>query len=590
MIFESLRNLNCYASTCLFGSLLFALDNAQVGQTRFIFLDTILLLSIMAVIYSCIRFYRYQVINSTSFTKEWYFWLVQIGFWLSCAMSCKYIGVMSYLSVGIFVACNLWQLCRSDRCPSVRLFLRHFVQRLNYLVLLPFVLYLFWFWVHFKILKYGSDDNQFMSETFQDSLELKPEYLGKIDQFEVHYYDNITIRHDVTGVFLGDFSQTGPIAVVNTSSYAGVVWEVQPVLSEDGTVTDDIAALNDMVRFRNIDTGKYLSTANNSKSGIDYLSIGDISYAVDEYYFTVFQLLPVRPVDSYHNVNTNRTVFKIFNEKAISLVSVSLDNDTIPESGQARIRATTDPDQYEFAGNDWQVDNIMNMNDQRKEEVLEKEVIEYPFFSKWTELQHSMFMYNNDLSSDHAFASHPSTWPLSLSGVLYWTNAEKRDQIYLIGNIITWWFQSFSLLAYVLIIICDNIHIKFSNRLVSQYREVIYGPILFLFLAWCCHYLPFFLMKRQKFLHHYLPAQMIACVFTALFWQTLISSSISDAQEGDDRRRKEIRDRLLWFYMFISVLIVSCFVFFAPIIYGWPILEPDQVKQREWFNIQLNFT
>ncbi|GMM54671.1 hypothetical protein DAKH74_012870 [Maudiozyma humilis] len=589
LVFESLKHLGCYASTCAFGALLFALDNAQVGQTRFIFLDTILLLSIMATLYSCIRFYKLQVVCTSSFTKEWYFWLVQTGFWLSCSMSCKYIGVMTYLSVGLLIIYNLYQLCMSRRCPSLRMFLRHFIQRLNYLVLLPFVVYLFWFWVHFKILKYGGDDNEFMSETFQDSLQFRSEYLGKIDQFQVNIYDNITIKHDVTSVFLGENSDIGLVVSANISSDVNAVWEVLPAFVDDNIDIGEELTLNEAVRLRNVESGKYLSYSNDENSH-DYLMVADIPHTFDEYDYTVFQLLPVREIDAFHNVDTHRTVFKIFNEKAGAMIFVSSENSTTSVLNRESIRATRDPSEYCFAGNDWHVDTITNIDESRKQDIFDREVIDYPFFSKWSELQHAMFMYNNDLSSEHAFASHPSSWPLSLSGVLYWTNAEKRDQIYLIGNIITWWFQSFSLLAYALLILCDFVGVKLSNRLVPRYQEVVHGPLLFLFLAWGCHYFPFFLMERQKFLHHYLPAQMIACLFTALFWQTVICASEQNTQEETTEKCEETRGRLLWFYMFISVLVVSCFVFFAPLIYGWPILEPEQVRQREWFNIELNFT
>jgi len=36
--------------------------------------------------------------------------------------------------------------------------------------------------------------------------------------------------------------------------------------------------------------------------------------------------------------------------------------------------------------------------------------------------------------------------------------------------------------------------------------------MVFLFGAWAIHYLPFFLMGRSLYLHHYLPAYMFSCM------------------------------------------------------------------------------
>ena len=600
LIFNCLKELNCYAITCLFGSLLFALDNAQICQTRYIFLDSLLQLSIIATIYCYIRFYKYEVVTKRVFDYEWYKRLILVGVSLSCAISCKYVGVMTYATVGIAVVFNIFQLfgkLKGKQHSSV--FVKHFVERLNYLVMLPFLIYLFWFFVHFQILKYDDNsESEFLSETFQDSLIPNESFITRYDQYQVRYYDNITIRHDFSDIFLcsdGYSEQTlslfGSLGDNDTSV---CVWQILPDIQEDDFDSDTVLSLNENVRLKNVETGKFLASVSNIEEGIEnrFHMLGPHKMTSDLYENTLFALLPLREVDLGHVVSSNKTVFKIFNfmEESTMFIDGDLNNSTKQNATQRQpIYANKDMTKLDFAYNDWKIDEIVGIDNQREIEPFEREYQSYNFFSKWSELQKAMFMYNNDLSADHAFASDPSSWPLSLKGVLYWTKAENRNQIYLIGNILAWWFEVFSTLLYVILVILWLVLPKYTKKLINyDTREVIRGPLAFFIVGWACHYLPFYCMQRQKFLHHYLPAQMITCLFTAVFWESIISN-IDENKGSNNTKTKLIRKKLTSYYMFILIPIISCFIFYAPIIYGWPILEPEQIRQREWFDIELYF-
>jgi len=593
LIFNSLKELNCFAITCAFGSLLFALDNAQVCQTRFIFLDTLLLLSISATLYSYIRYYKCEITHGKSFTREWYIWLIQTGIYLSCAISCKYVGVMTYATIGIAVCYNLWQLFCQSKSTSLRLFMRYFIQKLNYLVMLPFLLYLFWFWIHFQILIYDSEESEFLSEAFQDSLIPNKAFLDHHDQFNVRFFDKITIRHDFSEIFLSVDDVTNNTLLGTYVTNDKVIWQIIPEHDCEDFGCDSVLTLNTNVKFKNIYSGKYLSSNNMLNDPTDVRGETTNFTMVDKdvadtymYEHTLFNLLPLREIDYGHVVSSNKTAFKIFNTGVEC--TIYMDNKTNSDSynHEQLIMANMDLNRIGFAYNDWKIDRIIDIDKERKDEATERKFKEYPFFSKWSELQNAMFMYNNDLSSEHDFASQPSSWPLCLSGVLYWTKAEDRDQIYFIGNIIAWWLEAATLLIYVVIIMIDILLPSWVIGLVTcEMREVFFGPLAFLFIGWACHYFPFYLMERQKFLHHYLPAQMIGCLFTAIFWEALLQTN-KTKQEDYTRLGR----RLYSFYMFLLVPIISCFVFYAPIIYGWPTLEPEQIQQRELLDIHLNFT
>lgn len=147
IMFNTLKEMNFKAITCAFGALLVAVDNAHVIETRLILLDAILLIAVAASVYCYVRFYKEQL--KKPFSLKWYIWLYLTGLSLSFVISTKYIGVMTYAAIGIAVVVNLWQLLDIRSNLTIPQFMKHVSRRLNGLILIPFVVYLFWFYVHY---------------------------------------------------------------------------------------------------------------------------------------------------------------------------------------------------------------------------------------------------------------------------------------------------------------------------------------------------------------------------------------------------------------------------------------------------------
>ena len=49
--------------------------------------------------------------------------------------------------------------------------MRHFFARVLGLIVLPFFVYLSFFWIHFKVLSHSGTGDHFMSPAFQESLQ-----------------------------------------------------------------------------------------------------------------------------------------------------------------------------------------------------------------------------------------------------------------------------------------------------------------------------------------------------------------------------------------------------------------------------------
>lgn len=605
IMFNTLKEMNFKAITCAFGALLVAVDNAHVIETRLILLDAILLIAVAASVYCYVRFYKEQL--KKPFSLKWYIWLYMTGLSLSFVISTKYIGVMTYAAIGIAVVVNLWQLLDIRSNLTIPQFMRHVSRRLNGLILIPFVIYLFWFYVHFAVLNTSGPGDGFMSAEFQETLADSP---ATINSREVNYFDIITMKHSDTEAYLhshlanypmryedGRISSQGQQVTGYTHEDVNNEWEIFPTKELPERLGQPVL-LDDVVRLRHVSTNTWL-LAHDVASPLyptneEITTVSEEDANGEQYQKTLFSFQPIKKNDAGHILKSQTVSFRIFHVD--TSVAVWTHNDVyLPDWGfeQQEVNGNkklTDPE------NNWIIANITNLDESRMTYVP-KVVKKLPFFKKWIELQKSMFEQNNKLSSEHPFASQPQAWPGSLSGVSFWTKDSERRQIFFTGNIVGFWFEMISLSVYLGIIVTDLITRQRSYYALNKLtREKIYGPLAYLFIGWACHYFPFFLMARQKFLHHYLPAHLIAAMFTAALWETIFSNCNSISTEKDEELPGAVFEKdakvktkfLAAFFLNISVCLILFFIYFSPIVYGDEI-SPEEVMKRQWFDIKLNF-
>jgi dolichyl-phosphate-mannose-protein mannosyltransferase len=254
-----------------------------------------------------------------------------------------------------------------------------------------------------------------------------------------------------------------------------------------------------------------------------------------------------------------------------------------------------------------------------------------------------MFYHNNALTSSHPYASFPISWPFLLRGVSFWTKNDTREQIYFLGNPIGWWLASSLLAVYAGIILADQLalrrgmdaldlrksltsflgprlsHGDMSSSPSSNYgiyrhltragtRSRLYNSTGFFFLTWAAHYVPFFIMGRQLFLHHYLPAHLASTLVTGALVEFIFNiepldpesppPSTTPAVKGHKRTKsKPVRERIAqqsllgsWIACVVILsVVIWCFWFFAPLTYGKPGLDVAQVNRRKWLAYDLHF-
>jgi dolichyl-phosphate-mannose-protein mannosyltransferase len=133
---------------------------------------------------------------------------VTTGVFLSLTISCKMNGLFTFMTIGTAVAIDLWNLLDHRRGLSNDHVLRHFMARVYGLIVIPALVYLFWFWVHFAILTKSGPGDDFMSPAFQQTLQNSPMALNSQDVF---YFDRMLIQHKGTKAFLHSHPDKYPL-------------------------------------------------------------------------------------------------------------------------------------------------------------------------------------------------------------------------------------------------------------------------------------------------------------------------------------------------------------------------------------------
>ncbi|ODV80702.1 glycosyltransferase family 39 protein [Suhomyces tanzawaensis NRRL Y-17324] len=600
LMYLTMKTLNFSVAACFFSSLLVCFDNAHVIDSRLILLDSTLLLSVALTIFSYAKFSTHR---KAPFSGLWWRWLLATGVSLSCVISTKYVGVFTYVTIGIAVLHELWYLMDHKKGLTLAELSKHFFARLWALIIIPFVIYLFWFYVHFAILTKSGPGDSFMSSEFQETLLESP--IARLSK-DVHYYDIITIKHKDTDAFLHSHkfdyplryedgrisSNTQQVTCVfdpdgNEPSDVNNHWEIVP--ANDNGVKSDVYT-NDVIRLRHVGTGGYLLThdvASPLRPTNEEFTIAYDNDEVDHYNETLFRL-------RYYSTSGSKDARKLVQTKGTSLKFIHVDtvvamwthvDELLPEWGFGHQEVSGNK-KVQDRDNAWYIDEIVNLAEEDpRTEYVPKKVTTIPFLKKWWELQFLMFHHNNVLTSEHPFASQPDSWPLALSGVSFWNDNDEKKQIFFVGNVVGFWLEVCFLAIYLGLLLADQVTRRRNLYLVNdKARSKLYNTLGFLFIGWCAHYLPFFLMNRQKFLHHYLPAHLIAALFSGGLVEFITSDNSNDGlAKGVNKRR------LMTLVTVCSVAVVWFFFYFRPVTYGDISLSPEEVNKRQWLDIKLHY-
>lgn len=585
IVFLIMKDSGYGLPACIIAASMVLFDNAHIAEDRLILLDAMLVFSMASAIYCYVRFYKHR---HHPFTQKWWMWLLLTGVALSSVMSTKYVGLFSYVTIGWAVAIDLWALLDIKRGLTLREFGRHFMARAIGLIVIPFFIYLFWFYVHFAILTRSGPGDEFMSPDFQETLA---DNIMTLESTPINYYDVITIRHKETKAYLhshlanyplryddGRVSSAGQQVTGYPFNDTNNHWQILPV-----SVTSPRVKNNHIVKLRHVLTDTILLTHD----------VASPYYPTNQEFTTVSQELAAgeRDADTQFQIQlVNGKPDADFRTKAglvkfihvPTKVAMWSDAKALPEWGFKQQEINGNKKIVENS-NVWYPESIEGLDDPTRLIKEEKKIRKMPFLKKYFELQRLMFYHNNQLTSSHPYATQPSQWPFLLRGVSFWTKDEGQHQIYLLGNPFGWWLSIAVIAILTGVLSADQLTRRRGEEAITEpTRTRLYNSTGFFYLSWAAHYAPFYLMGRQLFLHHYLPAHLAASLVTGAMVQFIFARIGRTSMFG--RREVERANDSVVAWIVTGVIVTGLavtFVYFSPLTYGTPGLTVEQALNRK---------
>ncbi|KAF1832746.1 dolichyl-phosphate-mannose-protein mannosyltransferase 1 [Decorospora gaudefroyi] len=533
-MFLTLKAAGCRTTTAALGAGLVIFDNALTTQSRLILLDSPLVIFTAATALAWTSFMnQHEQGPSKAFQPSWWFWLAATGLGLGATVSVKWVGLFTIAWVGSLTLLQLWVLLGDTRNVTPRLWFKHFFARTFCLVVIPVSFYMAMFGIHFLCLVNPGEGDGFMSSEFQATLNTKGMQSVPAN---VAFGSRVSLRHwNTQGGYLHSHSHMYPTGskqqqiTLYPHKDENNVWIMEnqtlPIMPEDYTgpnltspkAWDDVGPTyiedGGVIRLYHITTDRRL----HSHDVRAPVSEAEWQNEVSAYGYKGFDgdandLFRIEIVKSKSDgavakkrVRTIQTKFRLIHVMTgCALFSHKV---KLPEWGFEQQEVTC-AKQGTLPNSIWYIEG--NVHPLMMEGDVEKVNYRNPgFFGKFWELQKVMWKTNAGLTESHAWDSRPPSWPILRRGINFW--GKHNRQIYLLGNPVIWWSSTALIGLYIAI---KGLAILRWQRGYRDYTNVTFKrfdyEVGMSILGWAFHYFPFYLMARQLFLHHYLPALYFA--------------------------------------------------------------------------------
>lgn len=496
-----MQNLQYDTATCLAVGVMLAMDNAFVSVSRLVLLD-VFLLFFMGVS----EIFLSRMVVDNRLISSWPC-LLALGCSLGLTMSVKWIGCFTVAHTGAFVIYTLVLEARKRSRRVFSMFARYFLT----LVCVPIAVYLAVFFVHLLIVcRTGPGDGE-MSSWFQQFLSGNE--LHKNDK-TILYGNKITVRCSGHAVgLLHSHKDTYPNGRQQVTTYphkdGNNHWRVLKV----GSDPKDVRPREDLVLHHQA-TDAYLAVEDEPSflSGDRVavcLSQKDMGNAITSN--CVFQVIP----SSSKDVKPASTYFYIWNTSFRCYLSHS--GKKLPKWGHSQGEVYCTPEKSKASL--WNVEMNREKEDGETARGISRSNSrsELPsftlqnFLGRVLELNMAMHAANSALvdNGEDKMGSVPLQWMFPKKWLKFNTWDGSVPRFALLGNPLTWYTASANVLflgvagiwGYFFVPTRESISIPSEKH---RYNTKKAGRMYVILGGWLFHYLPFFLMARILYLHHYL--------------------------------------------------------------------------------------
>ncbi|KAH9264464.1 hypothetical protein BASA83_012051 [Batrachochytrium salamandrivorans] len=576
--YTTMRNFGFSSTASVLTSILVMFENAFVCQFRLILLDSFLVFftGLTAMLWT-----EFRRVYDRPFSPLWWRTLAFTGIGLGLTISVKWVGLFTIALIGVATLQDLWDLVTNGTVP-VRVFFRHFMARAICLIIVPLAVYAFFFHIHFSVLYKKGTGSGFMSPEFQSTL-----FGSEVEdtRADVAYGSKIALRHEATR---GGYLHSHPHNYPDGSKQQQMTcypfrdenswFLIKPKLGfKNATAIDSVSTGFDrlthgsIVRLEHSATTKRLHSHdvrpgfNDDKDYNEASGYGWDKYPGDENDYWVVELADKDKLKEPYTISAiySRIRFKHF-KTGCYLFS----RDTkLPAWGFGQQEVSCAKNGLRKLSI-WRIE--FNEHPEMPADVPSINYKKPNFIEKLLHVHQVMWQLNNGLKGSHPYDSRPDSWPFLRRGIAFWRSSSSSAAIYLLGNPLIWLLSLGSLVIYIGYEAFQAVASRRGVRFINLgFLKEATSASWFLFLGWCLHYLPFFLMRRQLFLHHYLPS---------LYFSILLFGALFDVVTLKLRRYGQLVAAIA-----CGAAAIWVFMLFAPITFGTEMTK-DQCNNIKWLS------
>lgn len=563
-VYNLLLQLRLSHWTALLGGLLVCFDNALVTQSRFVLMESMLLLFSVLGLLFLLKYHEIheKLLHSDSLhlttivAMLWYACLSAVFF--TFAVCVKYAAFYS-CCLGIWLSGrHLWRML-SNRSISNSSIVVHVASQLILFTVIPVIIYVGVFWVHLNVLSKAGPHDSAMTSAFQASLEGGLASITKGQPLNVAHGSQITLRHTHGRTcWLHSHDAVYPVRYPDKRGSS----------HQQQVTCYSFKDVNNWWIVKRPDKSDLVVGNARDGSEPDAIKHGDViqlvhgitSRALNSHDVAAAVTPQSQEVSCYIDYNVSMPAQILWR---VDIINRAQEGDiwhTI--KSQVHLIHTTTGAALRFSGRqlpDWgfnqhevvadriveQLDTIWNVEEhrytktagdqrERERELVNAEMIptkptSLSFFEKFFELQHKMLWHaqaTTDSPAAHMYSSEPLDWPLLNKGIAYWIDRSSNAQIHLLGNVAIWYSGTAALIEYVALIVLYLLRRRRQCYDIDDATWTQFCVCAEVFLVgYLVHFLPYFFVERTMFLHNYLPGLVYKILITcalAEHWYRLI--------------------------------------------------------------------
>lgn len=561
LAYYTAKELNFRKPTVWFVTMMVLFENSYTTISRFILLDSMLLFFTFTTVFCWAKWHSLQ---NKSFTPEWAFWLTMSGFSIGCVCSVKWVGMFGTALFGLYTIEDLWNKFGDLKMPKTTL-AGHVGARVFGLIVIPMIVYLFSFYLHFLILENSGPGDAQMSSLFQANL--RGTEVGKDSPLEIAMGSRATLKNmGYGGGLLHSHVQTYPegSGQQQITCYhhkdANNDWFFYPNRHEKEFDLEDplkFVGNGDVIRLIHAQTGRNLHShavaAPVTKADYEVSCYGNVTVGDTKDHWVVEVVNDAASRD-YSKVRTLTTSFRLKHTDLGCYLRAGTVN--LPQWGFKQIETTcVKENRPRDVYTHWNVESHTNERLPKGEPGAYKS----PFLRDFIHLNVAMMTSNNALVPDpdkqDDLASAPWQWPLLHVGLRMCGWDDHIVKYFLLGNPFVYWASTASLGIFGLMVVWYGVrwqrgYKELSQRDIDHFHYAGIYPVL----GWFLHYLPFVAMARVTYVHHYYPALYFAII------------TLGFVVDWSTRRLNKVLQYTIYFALYS--IVIGLFVLFRAISFG----------------------